>query len=242
MLKIAICDDDAVFVEDSSRMLERISKKNEIAISITKYDSAEKLLFDWDNVKRQADALYLDIHMAGTNGFQAAEKLRKMGCAKEIIFLTKDREFVYSAFDVDAFHYIVKDNENSNRFEEIFLKLAERIEKKAREYITFSYGGENRDVAIDEIKYFQVDVRIVTVYYGIEESFSFYSAIGKLESLFCSRGFVKIHRSTIVNIAYIKRITYEEVVLQDGKILVVGRSHLQRLKEIMGRLDGGEDE
>lgn len=233
MLKIAICDDDLYCIEIYSQKLLNIAKKHQIKIEITSYTSGEALVFDWAKGHRQADALYLDIHMDGISGMQAARELREMGCRKEIVFFTYDKEQVYDAFDVDAFHYIVKEVTTDKRFEEIFLQLAGRLKKKQREYVTFSFGGENRDLALDEIKYFQVDVRVVTVHYGKDESFDFYSTIGKLETLLCSKGFIRTHRSVLVNISHIKSANYQEVLMQDGARLPVGRSYWQSLKEAM---------
>lgn len=122
-----------------------------LKIEIVPYTSGEALLFDWGNTGRQADAVYLDIHMQGVNGMQAAKELRNMGCKKEIVFLARDKQPVFDAFDVKAFHYVVKDYTTERKFE--------------------------------DIRYFQVDVRVVTVYYGKSDSFGFYSTMGKLDNL-----------------------------------------------------------
>lgn len=239
MLKIAICDDDSGCIKKYSAQLKKLAKKHKIEIQISTYASGESLLFEWANGSKQADALYLDIYMEGIDGIKTARELRKMGCTREIVFITKARKPVYQAFDVSAFHYIVKDGENSERFEEIFLQLTEKIERKKREYISFSFGGENRDIPIEEIRYFRVDARVVTVYYGKNESFEFYSRLGNLEKVLGAKGFMRIHRSIVANVAYITRATYEEVIMQDGTRLPLGRSHLQTLKEV---LEYGEDE
>ena len=233
MLKIAICDDDRTCIRKYSNMFLSFAKKYQVEMEMIPYYSGEALLFDWENTNKQADALYLDIHMKGISGMQTAKELRQMGCTKEIIFFTRDKDQVFDAFDVNAFHYIVKGVTKERKIEEIFLWLIGRLEKKKREFITFSFGGQSCDIAIDEIRYFKVDVRVVTVHYGKSEVFEFYSSMGKLENLLCSKGFIRTHRSALVNTAFVKRATYQEVVMQDGTTLPVGRNYWKDLKEVV---------
>lgn len=233
MLKIAICDDDSKWIERFKKTLLTLARKHSVKIEVISYTNGEALLFDFANLSKQADAIYLDIHMGGIDGLQTARELRKMGSKKEIVFLTYDKEPVFEAFDVKAFHYIVKNVTSDKKIESIFVELIENLENKNQEFISFSFGGKNRDVAISEIRYFQVDVRVITVYFGKSDSFCFYSTMGKLENALCDKGFMRIHRSVIVNTAYIKNATYQEVTMQNGTKLPVGRYYWQELKEVV---------
>lgn len=235
MLRIAMCDDNLQSTEAYLRLLESIAEKNGIEISITKYSSANEILFEWEEKDRQADVLFLDIHMDEIDGMELAARLRERGYKSEIIFLTKDPGQMQKAFDVEAFHYVVKNNTTGTKFKEIFLRLVEKISQKKKEYITFSCAGENRNILVDSIRYFQVDVRVVTVYYNEGQSFEFYSTIGKIENALCAKGFIRIYRSMLVNIAYVRSATPTEVVMMDGTKLPVGRSYWKELKEELAR-------
>jgi len=214
-------------------LVENIAEKNGIETSISTYTSANEIIFDWEEKEKYADILYLDIHMDGIDGMELAQKLREKGCRTEIVFLTKDRGQMHDAFDVEAFHYVVKNDTPSEKFEEIFIRLADKIGQKRKEYITFSCAGENRNILIDSIRYFQVDIRVITVYYNSDEYFEFYSTMGKIENALCSKGFIRIYRSILVNTAYIQSATPNEAVMMDGTRLPVGRSYWKDLKEEM---------
>jgi len=235
MLKIAICDDNPNALIKYSEQLNMIAEKSAIDIHISTYSSGKEILFDWEDEKRKADVLYLDINMDEINGIETAIRLRKMECNCEIIFLTASQSHMLEAFDVGAFHYVIKDYISESKFQEIFLRVAEKLEQKKKEYITFSCAGENRNIWIDTIRYFKVDVRVITVYFGNNESFEFYSTIGKVENALCARGFVRIYRSVLINIAYVKSAVPTEVVMMDGTRLPVGRSYWKELKEEMAR-------
>lgn len=235
MLKIAICDDNPISLAQYTEQLEKIAEENAIEVNISRYASGKELLFEWEDEERQSDALYLDIHMSVLDGVSMAEQLRQRGCNSEIIFLTKDKEKMLDAFDVEAFHYIVKNQTTDEKFNQIFRRLSDKIHRKKGEYITFSCAGENRNILIDSILYFRVDIRVITVYYGRGESFEFYSTIGKVENSLCGKGFFRIYRSILVNSAYIRSATTTEVLMVDGTKMPVGRSYWKELKEGIAR-------
>ena len=96
----------------------------------------------------------------------------------------------------------------------------------------FTGIGEYRNIAINDIKYFEVRGKIITVYYG-SKSFEFISTIGKLENLLFAKGFLRVHRSFLVSLQHIKNFTYEEITLIDNTEIPVGRKYYSGLKEAM---------
>nr|WP_276008693.1 LytTR family DNA-binding domain-containing protein [Aequitasia blattaphilus] len=101
-----------------------------------------------------------------------------------------------------------------------------------KEYISVNCAGENRNIDIEDIKYFKVDLRVITVYYKKSDSFEFYSTLGKIENMIGAYGFIKIHRSVLVNVAYVKTFTSSEVTLKDGTELPVSRQGVKQLREV----------
>jgi len=68
------------------------------------FSSGEELLLSDKNI----DILFLDIQMSGKDGMETARELRKKDKNMILIFVTAVEEYVFQAFDVGAFHYIVK--------------------------------------------------------------------------------------------------------------------------------------
>ena len=99
-MKIAICDDEK-YIRDF--LAECIS--DEITDAIVKcYESAEDLL----EAAYNPDILFLDIQMPGIDGMELAKQVRANGSDAVIIFVTALEEYVFNAFDVRAFNYLVK--------------------------------------------------------------------------------------------------------------------------------------
>lgn len=231
MITITICEEDSKLLERCLKLFDSVAKEANLEITINSIKSGVMLLKEWEDRENQTDILYLAVKSEKINGMEVARALRKRRCRTEIVFLAEDLEEVENAFDVEAFHYIVKGKLNEQRFVEIFTRLLNKIRRKRGQFVTLSYGGENRNVALNSIKYFQVNKRIVTVFYGQDQSFEFYSTMDKIENTFYEMGFTRISRSVIVRNAYVQGMTSTEVILEDGRTLAVGKNYRRIAKE-----------
>ena len=99
-MQIAICDDEKNIRELIGDKVRRQFPEVEVDFFST---GDELLLSD-----KPMDILFLDIQMSGRNGMETAKELRKIDKRTIIIFVTAAEEYVFQAFDVGAFHYIVK--------------------------------------------------------------------------------------------------------------------------------------
>lgn len=116
MMKIAICDDE----KNIRTYLSSLIKKQNSEYSIKEYASAKDYLADG----KLYDLLFLDIEMKddadSLDGMSLARKIRESDLEKQpvIIFVTGYEKYVYDAFDVEAFHYMLKpiDEKNLQKF------------------------------------------------------------------------------------------------------------------------------
>ena len=105
-IKIAVCDDE----KNIRSYLVSLIKKQGGECGITEYASADAYLSDG----KAHDIIFLDIEMggsgAGLDGMGLARHIRGMEAQKQpiIIFVTGYEKYVYDAFDVGAFQYLVK--------------------------------------------------------------------------------------------------------------------------------------
>lgn len=230
---IAICDDNKHDQVECKRRLEQLAFDFQTDVEFALYQNGDELLFHLEEIRNQPDIIYLDMAMDGLPGYEVAEQLRERGCISEIIFFTVSKACYLRAFDVHALHYIVKGETTVEKFKDIFLRAVKTVEEKQKEYIMCTGAGEFRNIEIKKIRYFEVVKRIVTVYYGQGESFSFYSTIGKIELRLCEHGFIRIHRAYLVALSRIKTVTFKDVVLDSQEVLPVGRSYYTDLKREM---------
>ena len=123
-ITIMVCDDDRALQEILRRKIEKMCREADVGCRIVGCDSGEEIL---DLRGKQApDILFLDIQMPGKSGMEIAEELRKQHGDTILIFETALSEYVYEAFDVGAFHYLVKPFSDD--------KLKEVLDKALRQY------------------------------------------------------------------------------------------------------------
>ncbi len=230
-MRIIICDDDRNILDRYTKVLKELGEKHKIKQDVSGYISGEELLFELPENPDEIDLIYLDIHFGNKmDGMEVAKKLRKVGYTNQIIFLTVDREKVFESFDVDPLYFFVKEDVSATKFEEVFLKAIRRIRSKEEEILSLSCAGQNRNIPVEDIRYFEVVQRIITVYYG-KESFEFYSTMGKLENLLAHRGFVRVHRGYIVALRHIVSVKNSEILLTNDVRIPVGRTYMKNLRD-----------
>jgi len=235
-LVVGICDDSEADLKKYKQLIAQAADQHKIAVSFLCFKNGEELLFWMEEQKELIDVLYLDIFMGVENGISVARQLRDRNSSVfydgKIIFLTKSDQFAIDAFDVGAFHYIIKGRTEQQKFNEIFLNAAENIRKSKQKQLMIRGIGEYRNIEIDTIYYFEVVHRIITVHYGRPEHvFEFYSTMEKLEENMLPFGFLRVQRSFIVNVNRIISLSRSGVVLDNARNLPVGRNYYPVLKK-----------
>lgn len=233
-MRIVLCDDDIKVCEEYTRILREILAEAQIiSPTFVNYDSGVKLLESWQ--WKNSDILLLDIRMPDKDGMEVANELRDRGYRGEIIFLTVSKEHAIKAFNVDAYHYLVKGEVDKDKVASVFLEAYEDVTERERKHITLSRGGELRNIAVDSIYYFVMKNRIITVHYA-DETFSFYSTLDRLEELLAGQGFIRIHRAYLVAIEKSRKSdNNKEIQMSNGDILPLGAKYINSYEELQSR-------
>ena len=124
MIRIAICDDEA----NTRAYLSSLIRAQACPCEIVEYASAGDCLAD----TREVDLLFLDIELApsgsGLDGMALARAIRERttGTQPVIIFVTGYERYVFDAFDVGAFQYLLKPVDEE-KFAQVFTRAAAQI-------------------------------------------------------------------------------------------------------------------
>lgn len=229
MVKVYLCDDNAVLLEKYQETLSKVAAHNGIEIACQLFSSGEQLLFHMEDDANAADIIYLDIVMPGPSGIEVAKRLRGSGCQSEIIFLTSSTEFVFDSFDVDPLHYILKGSAEDAKFEEVFLRAVELAARKIKEIFVCKSGGVRKQIPLRSIAYFDAQNRTVVVHFD-KKTFSFYSTMERLEKELDDSYFCRCHRSYIINLHFIDEMEKNELVLITGERIPIGAAYTKPLK------------
>lgn len=200
MLRIAICDDNAVDRECLRRLLREVyACRNETLPKITEYAAGEALLFDLEECCECFDLLFLDIYMDGLSGMDAARRLRDMGCRIPLVFLTSTPDFAVESYEVRADGYLLKPPDR----EKLSGVLERALAARERPRVSLRCGREHRYFYLDEI--LCAESRNSTVFLRMADGSetSLKSKLDQIEAALADPRFLRCHQSFLVNMDYI---------------------------------------
>lgn len=218
-MKIAVCDDEQTVREELSQLIQA----QEPEADITVCQSGEELL----SAKENFDIYFLDIAMGETSGMDTAKYIRKQektsGHRSILIFVTGYREYMEAAFDVNAFHYLVKPL-NAEKFSEVFRRACKEVSatcQQAKKYILVKSSGIQYQLPLKNIYYIESGNK-KAIFHTAEGTLAVY---GKMEELETRLGntFYRCHRCYLVNMEKISSYCADSIQVTNGDSLLLAR-------------------
>ena len=107
MTRIAVCDDDAIFLERVEQLLKKYAKENDQTFGLTCLQNPQTL---WDEVNDGTifDIFILDIEMPELDGLKLAERIRQASPNAPILFFTSHVELSREGYKVEALRFVSK--------------------------------------------------------------------------------------------------------------------------------------
>ena len=215
-MKVAVCDDESRLREQISEWIERYQP----GCHIVMFATGSELL----DTKEQFDIVFLDIQMEGINGIETARKLRDCQYFLRepvLVFVTGAREYVFEAFDVAAFHYLLKPLEET-KFAEILNRAAREAERGMQRSPLLVKAGDRR-ITVDKshILYIESMKRKAAIH-TMKKTLEVYADMGELEEQL-GEDFYRCHRGYLVNLAYIEEYGNDNIILTGGERIYLSR-------------------
>lgn len=214
-LRVFLIDDEPLALKRLSRLLEDTGRV-EIIGRTSEPREALKIL-----PHLRADAIFLDIQMPELTGF---ELLRKLEEYPPVIFTTAFDEFALEAFDVYSVDYLLKPIA-SERLEMALDKLERIVRKDAPtenierllenlapkesallERLASRIGGKVRILDVSDITHFSARDKLTFAGTADGREFPLDLTLNKLEERLDRRTFLRVHRSSIVNLDFIEQV------------------------------------
>lgn len=214
-MRVAICDDDKV----SCGRLRRLILEQEPGCEVICFHAGKQFL----ESKQHFDILLLDIQMEDMSGIELARTLRINRENTILIFVTALKEYAAEAFEVSAFHYILKPVA-PEKFCRVFENACREVRKQAAlggEQLFFHTKLKSFTVLKNEILYVESKKRKVDVH-TLNECFTVYATMKHMEERLGSN-FYRCHRGYLVNLAYVTEYGPGTVRLSNGAIVYMAR-------------------
>lgn len=225
-MRIAICEDNEEHLEILEEMINRWAKEEEKLIVIGRYQSAEQFLFCMKD-EPHYDLAFLDIQMSRINGLQLAKMIREKDRLNFLVFTTALKRYAPKGYEVSAFRYLIKPLQENEVFQAL-TKASQMIEDRKKEAIIIKRGDESCRIFKDDIYYIEADNHHIILHLH-EETIQFKAKLKEFEIQFKEPQFCKCHRSYIVNLKYVGRISREGVEVDGKRTLPISKSRWEAL-------------
>lgn len=236
MFSVAVCDDNLTECCQMARKIKQILESMKIPFIIKQFGNGKDLL----QASGSFDIIFLDIVMDGLDGMKTAQFSREREYNKMLVFVSASRKYVFEAYDVEAFQYLLKPVDNK-KLERVLQRAVIKIEKSTQEFIIASKERQTIKLFLDDIYYFEIKGRLINVH-GIKDIFTYYEKIGVLEESLKDKGFFRCHKSYLINLKYVDAYNRQEAILENGEKIVISKRRYEKFcKAVLGvmRKNGG---
>lgn len=231
-MRIGICDDQREVCELIADKVKNLYPDE----TIVQYETGREVMED----TALPDILFLDIQMPGMDGMETARELRKRDPSLIIIFVTAIEDYVFQAFDVGAFHYLVKPFAD-DKLREVLQnavrlytdrgkETAGRGQREAASIIVTS-GGKHITIRLEDIVYAEVFDRKVMLH-TLDSDIEYYGKMKDLEQK-AGDGFYRPHRAYLVNFRYIRKYDAATIYLEKGQTLMAKQNYQEFVKRYL---------
>lgn len=232
MLRILICDDDSLFLKKLHTKILDFLNEIDIKANVYCYESREDISLA---LLSRCDIAFLDIAFSQETytGIDIAKELRQLRKDVIIIFVTNYIEYAPDGYEVQAFRYVLK-NQLTKKLP-AYLTLAIEQLHSTRETFKLQINGELIDIPIRDILYFEAQQHTISVHIQKNnqqiKTYRFYSTLSSLEAQMEPHGFLRTHKSYLVNMNHIQKYQCHEAVLVNGTVLRVSEKNYAQQKE-----------
>ena len=244
-LRVLIVDDEL----PARRRLERLLSRAQGVELIGNCAHATEALHMLET--QPVDLLLLDVQMPCLDGFALLEQLPSPPL---VVFVTAYDQYAVKAFAVRAFDYLLKPYDEE-RFQQVLQRAQERVVElresnlqqqlrslldrpKPLRRLVIKTASRVFFLSTDEIDWIQAEAKYVRLYVG-PTSHLWRGALSELETQLDGERFLRIHRSTIINLERVQELRplfhgEYEVILRDGTTLTLSRRYRTKLQAAIG--------
>lgn len=220
MLRIAVCDDQKVFLRQIETVLAQWEGCPD-SLCVETFEDADSLLSAHSG--NPFDIILLDVIMPLLNGIEAAREIRQQDKTVKIVFLTTSPEFAVDSYTVKANNYLLKPLDHEKLFA-CLSELAEDLQENPKTIVIKSARALHQ-VEIKNIEYLEAQNKRVLFAFSDGSTITSVEPLYSYENqLLLSDGFFKCSRSYIVNIHRIDTYTTKEIRMRSGYRISISRN------------------
>lgn len=226
MYRLCICDDKEkcrVFVRDE---LNAYFARTGESFTLEEYTSGDEFLFHLK--PGYYDIVFFDVEMAGTDGIDAARRLRGVDKNVVIIFTSALREAVFAGFLAEPLTFLTKPL-HSGELRDAVTRALQQVQRSRRTKFVYQANKTTSVLPVRDILYLESSGRIVEIV-TLEGRIPYYGRLDEAEENPALEGFLRCHQSFLVNPDYIMEISGTALSLSTGETIPIRRGSSRELR------------
>lgn len=227
-IKCIIIDDEPIAIE---YLREYVNTIPELLLTGT-YQNAKEALPLIQN--QEVDLIFIDIEMPEISGLEFVKTLET---TPAIIFTTAYPQYAVEGFNLNAVDYLLKPI-GLERFKQAIQKVHKEISIQAglqpieNKFIFLKNGYKSEKIDIQDIIFIAGNKEYATYYTKSGRTYLKNERLKNLEKDYQPYGFIRIHKSYLINTRYIKKIFNNNVEIQ-GETIPIGRAYREQIRQLM---------
>lgn len=229
MIKIVLCDDDSGFLSQLQKKLHILLKEEKQETMVCTFDSPSALS-DATLEESQIFFLDMDFQKEGCSGIDLARRIRQVNQDAVLIFVTNYVEYAPEGYEVQAFRYLLKSTLDTKL--QTYLRQALDKLQSVRKTVQLSAPGNTLSFSLSDIEYIESQGHAALIHITDGSVHRINGPMTALEGKFRSLGFLRVHKSYLVNMEKIAKYQYNGLTLADGTQLSVSQKNYGELKQL----------
>jgi DNA-binding LytR/AlgR family response regulator len=221
-MKIAICEDTPADAQQLSDALARYLDVNKLAGEVSFFTCGEDFLSAFEPGKFQI--VFMDIFMTkgGITGMDAAKTVNELDKDTALIFITTSDEYILAGYSV-AVYYIIKPVEQKD-VNKAMEKCRLQIERFAKT-IEIMVNRMPLQIRLRDIYFVEIVGRNCIFTFTKGKKTASGMNMSELTDKLDGSTFIQCHRSYVVNILHVRKMTKAEFILENGEVVPIGRKY-----------------
>lgn len=215
MIKIAIVEDDRSSRKKIKQYIDDYSKESGVEFKVTCFTDGINIT---ENYRSDYDIIFMDVLMPKLDGMKTAEFIRELDKEVIIIFITNMAQYAIKGYAVDALDYLIKPV-SYFAFSRQLKRSVERIENRQQFSLLIPTENGLKRINSSDMYYIESFKHQMTVH-SSEGTYSFYATMKDLEEKLAPAGFARCNNCYLVNLAHVKEIRDNIVVVGDGELSI----------------------
>lgn len=177
------------------------------------------------------DILFFDIDFSFFN-YKTLHLIEKSKKISYVVFIAGNDSLLPECFCSKTRGFLKKPLTSDKYFKKTLLFLKKIIASKKNNILCYNYYGEKKSINVNDIEFIKAFGRYSNIICTNEEIF-ISKNIGLLEDNLCETDIVRIHKSYMININFVKKIKSRYVILLSGKILPIGAKFSKNVHNLL---------